>query len=435
MVVFVIGQGTLHWGRLEFGNIGNYYIVEPLFRELHRAFPEATIKTTFQMSERFCKEERVQCVPMDEYYGWTIDEVLSARTECDAARRYAQTGILDLRTPFINDCLSSDLVIDFSGDIWGRNADLVGPDRFEIGLLKDRTAQLLGKPTAMIAGSPGPFNRDEKLKLAIEVFDNFKYVSNREPISKSVLEEYGFNITKVVDAACPAFMFEPASNDSILPMLKGTFLERRQRPVVGFILCGWNMLKGPFNRTDIEDEEFQVYAETLEKFITRYDVDVCLMSHSNGFDVPPKPFKLIRGRDFPLAKQFFEIMSKSSVADHIQLLDGIYPAKETKAIIGKFDMLVSGRVHGAVAGLSQNVPTVIIDYGHEPKAHKLRGFALVANVAQYVAAPGQKDELFTKMCDVWENRFNVSANLKERNKWIRIECKRQFDEMKIATGL
>ena len=27
-----------------------------------------------------------------------------------------------------------------------------------------------------------------------------------------------------------------------------------------------------------------------------------------------------------------------------------------KAVIGKFDMIVSGRVHGAVAGLSQSVP-------------------------------------------------------------------------------
>jgi colanic acid/amylovoran biosynthesis protein len=47
MTIFVIGQCTIHWGRMEFGNIGNYYIAEPLFRELHRVFPEATIKTTF----------------------------------------------------------------------------------------------------------------------------------------------------------------------------------------------------------------------------------------------------------------------------------------------------------------------------------------------------------------------------------------------------
>ena len=53
--IFVIGQCTLHWGRMEFGNIGNYYIIEPFFRELHRVFPQANIKTTFQMSDGFCE--------------------------------------------------------------------------------------------------------------------------------------------------------------------------------------------------------------------------------------------------------------------------------------------------------------------------------------------------------------------------------------------
>ena len=45
--IFVIGQCTLHWGRMEFGNIGNYYVTEPFFRELHRVFPEAHIKNNF----------------------------------------------------------------------------------------------------------------------------------------------------------------------------------------------------------------------------------------------------------------------------------------------------------------------------------------------------------------------------------------------------
>ena len=56
----------------------------------------------------------------------------------------------------------------------------------------------------------------------------------------------------------------------------------------------------------------------------------------------------------------------------IQLM--MYMIHATKTIIKNFDMLVSGRIHGAVAALSQSVPTVIIDYGHEPKAHKLIGF-------------------------------------------------------------
>lgn len=41
MKVFVIGQCTLHWGRMEFGNIGNYYIVEPFSESFTVSFRKA----------------------------------------------------------------------------------------------------------------------------------------------------------------------------------------------------------------------------------------------------------------------------------------------------------------------------------------------------------------------------------------------------------
>lgn len=44
--ILIIGQCTLHWGRMEFGNIGNFYIIEPFFEELRRVFPSAQIATT-----------------------------------------------------------------------------------------------------------------------------------------------------------------------------------------------------------------------------------------------------------------------------------------------------------------------------------------------------------------------------------------------------
>ena len=432
MTVLVIGQCTLHWGRMEFGNIGNYYIAEPMFRELHRVFPGAVIKTTFQMSSGFCDREKVSCIPMDAYYGWHPDDLAKAKREYEAAKQFYETGLLEFHTPFIDECMSSDVVVDFSGDMWGKNTDLAGPNRFMVGLLKDRTAQLLGKPTAMIAGSPGPFNEDESLSFAHEVFDHFDYISNRDPISRAVLQKYGFNVDKVVDRTCPAFLFEPAEDSLVEHLLNNTFLSNRTRPTIGFILCGWNMLRGPFNRTDWRDEEFSAYVDAIRTFVKKNDVNVCLLSHSNGFEIPPKTFALTKGRDYPLVERLYRLLQQSDVAGHVELLDGVYPAKETKAIIRRFDMLVSGRVHGAVAGLSQNVPTVIIDYGHEPKAHKLRGFATVAGVSQYVAEPGKESDLLAKMETVWNNRDAIIKMLSGRNVWIRNECMRQFDELRYA---
>lgn len=36
--IFVIGQCSLHWGRMEFGNIGNYYVIEPFLRNCTKFF-------------------------------------------------------------------------------------------------------------------------------------------------------------------------------------------------------------------------------------------------------------------------------------------------------------------------------------------------------------------------------------------------------------
>lgn len=429
MRIFVIGQCTLHWGRMEFGNIGNYYIIEPFFRELHRVFPKAIITTTFQMSDEFQEKEQIRCVPMEYYYSWSENDLPFAYKEYAIASIYKEAGTLIETTPYIDEVLSSDLVIDFSGDIWGQNADLVGPNRFLIGLLKDRVAQLLGKPTAMLAGSPGPFNCDSTLDFAKLVFKNFDLVTNREEISESVLREYGFDVSKIYNLACPAFEFEPQSLDAIRPFLQGSPLENKKRPVVGFILCGWNMLQGPFNRTEWKDEEFCLFQTAIENFIDKFDVDVCLLSHSNGFELPPN-FKLKKGRDYPMMKQLYELLSHSKVREHIYLFDGLYTPAETKAIIGQFDMLISGRVHAAVAALSQSIPTVIIDYGHEPKAHKLKGFAKVAGVEEYVADPSCVDDLFQKIEKCWNKRSEIHHYLINRNSSIIKDVKRNFELLK-----
>lgn len=429
MKIFVIGQCTLHWGRMEFGNIGNYYIAEPFFRELYRVFPDAEIKTTFQMSEGFCERENVRCVPMDEYYGWNNNDLPQAYKELAIASVFQDTKSLIDTTPYIDDVMDSDLVIEFAGDIWGQNADFLGANRFLIGLIKDRVPQLLGKPTAMLASSPGPFNKDTTLPFARLVYESFDYVANRESVSREILNRFGFDTSKVVDAACPAFMFEPGTQDSIAKFIKDTPLSEKKRPVVGFILCGWNLVRGPYTRVDWDDEEFAQYIHVLTSFIKENDVDVCFMSHSNGFELPPH-FRPIRGRDFPFAKKIFDLMSQTDCANHVFILDGVYDAKETKAIINNFDMLISGRVHGAIAGISQSIPTVIIDYGHEPKAHKLIGFARVAGLEEYIANPNSETDLEEKVKKCWDNRIKIRQYLTERNKEVTRLIKVQFDALK-----
>jgi colanic acid/amylovoran biosynthesis protein len=316
-------------------------------------------------------------------------------------------------TPFLEAVKWADLVIDFSGDIWGDNANFLGNDRFEVGLIKDLVAQNLGKPTAMLAGTPGPFSNSETLDLAKKVYAQFDLVTNRESISAELQEKQGFDISKTVSLACPAFLFLPEKSTNVVKLLQQERLlpQQREKPVVGFILCGWNFEQGPFDRWPRDDSDYIKFAESIEFISEKLNAQVYLMSHSNGFEVPPSPFHLKQGRDYPIMKQLQAVVEKRGIAKDVICLDGIYDVWQTKTIIGTFDMLVSGRIHAAVAGLSQSVPTVIVDYGHKPKAHKLMGFAAVVGITEYVATPANNNDLNEKIEACWNHCQEIRSFL------------------------
>ncbi len=429
MNILLIGQCTLHWGRMEFGNIGNYYIIEPFVRELRRVFGKDTIiRTTFQMSNRFIDEENIQIIPMDLYYDWNDNELTIPLIELAIAEYYNKFGHLVLTTPFIDEVLRSDLIIDFSGDIWGDNADFLGKNRLLVGLMKDRIAQLMNKKTVMLAGSPGPFSNLKTLDFAKEVYKNFDLVTCREPISRKILLDAGFDLSNTRDLACPSFLFEASSKESILGIFKE--LKKSSRLKVGFILCGWNFKEGPFDKWPRDDKEYEVFVEVVKYMIKNLGVDVYLMSHSNGFPIPPNQFVLQHGRDYPIIKQLQRILIEEGIKDHLYSLDGVYNAWDTKSIIGQFDFLVSGRVHGAIAGLSQAIPTVIIDYGHEPKAHKLRGFAMVAEVEDSIANPCDKSDMIDKIDLCFKNLHDIKNKLEDRIPIVQNTARENFDLLK-----
>lgn len=428
MKILVIGQTSIHWGRLEFGNIGNYYIIEPLFRELHRVFPNAEIKTTLQMSKKFCEKEKVEVVPIDYYYSFSDNNLERTLLEFGSSSIYSTTKLLPLETNFIREVKNSDLVIDFSGDIWGDNADSIGQDRFLVGLCKDRVSQLLGKPTAMIAGSPGPFNKQKYVEFAKKVYEHFDLVTNRESVSTKILQKYGFDCSKTYSLACPAFLFEPTEIDFPSLMAKEN-IPSDNSPVVGFILCGWNFTEGSFDKENRKDSEFMNFVEVIEHIIKKTRSKVILMSHSNGFPIPPKPFKLLHGRDYPIIKQLQKILIKRG-NERVFCLDGIYDPWATKAIISNFDMLLSGRVHGAVAGVSQYVPTVFIDYGNGPKAHKIRGFAEVVGAEEYVVDPHSVENMIKTTDKCWRNRYSYEKYLKKQIPYVKYSAHKNFDLLK-----
>jgi len=117
---------------------------------------------------------------MDLFYSWSDNDLSNSYKELGIAYIYNTTGKLASSTPYIEEVMKSDLVVDFSGEMWGYHAELVGKDRFLVGLLKDRVSSITDKPVVMLAGTQGPFTDEKTREFAKQVFKNFKLVANRE---------------------------------------------------------------------------------------------------------------------------------------------------------------------------------------------------------------------------------------------------------------
>lgn len=416
--IFIFGQCTMHWGRMEFGNIGNYYITKPMFEQFRRVFPDAEISTTMQFSKAFTDRFDVRTVPMEAYYDFNPGamNLENAQREYEAVK----TGT-SINSLFVEELKYADLAIDFSGDIWGDNADFLGTDRFMTGLYKDLTAQQLCR-TIMIAGSPGPFNAQKDVELIKRTFENFSFVSNREPVSTRKLRDMGFNMTHVHDYACPSFLFKGMPKNQLKCIEPKIFETDKLK--IGIMLCGWNFEQAPYGKWPREDCEYDKFVAMAKKLVDKFDAKIFLMSHSNGFDVPPAPFKLKQGRDFPIMEQFSRILNDK---ENVILLDGVYTPEETKGIISNFDFLISGRMHGAVSGISQCIPTVILDYGHEPKAHKSRGFAEVVGAERIIVDPANLNEMLTVTEERVKNRIKLKEYLVNKIPEVQESARKQFD--------
>lgn len=135
------------------------------------------------------------------------------------------------------------------------------------------------------------------------------------------------------------------------------------------------------------------------------------MSHQNGTDANGN---LIKNNDHRIIDRLLELTGNQYTRQQLFTLKGLYTAAQSKAIISKFDVLLSGRIHGAVQGLSQSIPTVIIDYGHEPKAHKLKGFAKTYGVEKYIVDPANVEEMKVIINDVFEHQEEIRKTLNDR---------------------
>ncbi len=413
--ILVTGLCTLHWGRLQYGNVGNYYIVEPLFRLLHKYFPDSCIYTTFQMDDVFIKREDIRVLPMDLYYSWSESDVERAIQDVETAKKIAEDKKGDiLKSEYIEALEKCEIVINVSGDMWGDNAEHVGKDRFYVDCLKMKAAQLLNKKTILYAVTPGAFKSVKEFALAKDVFENFDKVFIREKVSMGNLEKWGMSTEKVTYAPCPSFLFE--ANDDGRSKWTEYIKEAHDSgfEVIGMTFGGFNMPKGPYDMWPREDAQYEHFLRLAEHVLHKENTKIMLFSHTNGFDLPPY-FRLKNGRDFVILQQFSTLLKdrNSDVSERICLVEEPLLPYDLKGLIGKLDMLITGRVHASVAATSQMVPTVFVEYDRRViYSDKMSGFSEQMGLEAYVCTPDNLEQMIRVTEACMQNKELIEKQLR-----------------------
>ncbi len=425
MKIFVTGLTSSRIGGMEHHNLGNYIIAETMFQLLREFYPKAQISTSMQMSSSFYKRFDLQ--PCNHPRFWQYDRRTGLHTVLDIFRVLLwkivrRNSLLD--TLLLRELSSADLVVDFSGDIYGDNAKwknyLEANARLFLAFMLDRRV-------AVLIGSPGPFSSAWRLWVAKKILPRTNLLTNREPLSTAMLAYVGIDGDHIYTTACPSVFFQAAPQESLPQNADFKRLFQRQDSLFGLILCGWNMPAGPFNKWPREISEFEPFIALIEYLLQNHNYRICVMSHQNATSADGN---LIKGNDHRIIERLMELLRDRHDPEKLFSLDGIYDASRSKTIISSFDVVMSGRIHGAVQAMSQAIPTAIIDYGHKPKAHKLRGFARVYGVDDFVCDPCNKEDLIATASALIENRDALRKRLEDRVRIVKASATRNFELLK-----
>jgi len=410
--ILIIGLTSVKLGALEKTNIGNYLIVDPMFKYLRKIFPSSPIRTTLQLSAEFL--DRYAITGLSDKRFWTYrpgtllislkDTLLFALCALVKLVLVKSAKKLLAGSRMLSQLDWADVVIDFSGDLYGDNAPL---NRFVEETFKLQFALWMKKPLVLFASSPGPFSKNFIYRsVGKRMLNQATVILNREPQSSIYLKRFGVDERKIINTACPSFLFDGQSKVDIDQVLRDEGIAP-EKPKVGLIVSGWNMPTPPFDKVPREKSDFANFLEVIDLFI-RQGVQVILISHSNRIG---QDGGLIPGPDHAICQQIYAAMPDSKDKALLKLLTKAYAPETMRGIIASLDFLVSGRLHAAISGLSQCVPTVIVDYGFPPRGHKLLGIAKLMGIEDLFCDPNDKARLLEVISNAWKERAVIQNRI------------------------
>ncbi len=271
----------------------------------------------------------------------------------------------------VKELLSSDVFLLGGG---GFLSDWQSPNVPEIWLRTPLQAKRLGSKTMAYGIGAGPISTPEGKKWTRKVLNRFDAIAVRDQTSRQVLENAGVSISIEVTAD-PAVLLPPPSRAVVSNILSNEGIPLKE-DIIG-------LAAAPIFQSESLwpgcREKYVRYRKTLVNLIQYVERDI-------GMSVLLIPMD--REVDLPFLEG---LRSECDSQDRVHLVKGAYRPREIHGLIGHLKLLIGGRFHSVLFGVTSKIPTVgisshhkirdfLVDVGLGPYSHPLGDGTLMENV-------------------------------------------------------
>jgi polysaccharide pyruvyl transferase WcaK-like protein len=285
---------------------------------------------------------------------------------------------------------------------------------------------LLRKPVVVYAQSIGPFETVLTRFLARFVLNKVSLIIVRESISENYLNINRISRPDVVLTSDSAFLLDPISPIEAKSILAKEGVDVENRPIFGVAM---SQIIHRWMFPDCRDSrrKYELYTDTMARvadyLVERFDSTVILLSQCIG--------KFARHDDRIAAMETYR---KVVHPDRVKVILGQYTPSELKGVIGCCQLMVSSKMHSAIAAVTMLVPTVVLAYSYKTQGifgRKLGMTHLIVDV-RHSNSKTLFEEITEKIDHAWSSRKRISNVLHEK---VNIEKKQAIRSAILAAGL
>lgn len=263
---------------------------------------------------------------------------------------------------------------------------------------------LIGRPIIIGPASIGPLTSRLTRWLAYHILNRVSVILLREAGSKAYLASIGVQRPQVKLAADMAFLLDPAPPEVAEAILEEHGLKRGDKPLVGIIprWFTWKSVK--------EEDYYYLMAELIDFLVERLDAQVCLIPHAGA---------VLYATGIPKDSDVCEKIRGLVRNQHrlFVIRDTLDPM-EVKGVISKCNLVISWKLHAAIAATSCGVPTITLYYADKMKwiLDDMMGMKEYGIDIRKLNPEQLLSELKSKIDNLWNQRATVTKELTTRTK-------------------